>query len=156
MDEKIVQEILQALFASLERVETQSSALLQFVKDKGIASDEELAPYLERAGNASGVRWLAARVRIEHLIAGAMKAAEEGSKKEPSKATESNAVADGTPRKTGEKQETQESEGRQRAAEAGNAEADGVTEKNQNQQNQKRENEGDSNDKKNEVKKNAA
>ncbi|MFZ0318092.1 MAG: hypothetical protein WAL56_03125 [Candidatus Sulfotelmatobacter sp.] len=82
MDEKIVQEILHELFTSLEAVETQSSALLQFVKDKGIATDDELAPYLERAGNASGVRWLAARVRIEHLIAGAMKAAETGAKKE--------------------------------------------------------------------------
>ncbi|MGA2413179.1 MAG: hypothetical protein ABSF59_01960 [Candidatus Sulfotelmatobacter sp.] len=84
MDESMVQEILHELFSSFERMETQSSAILQFIKDKGIANDDELAPYLERAGNASGVRWLAARVRIDHLISGAMKAEEEKSRQEKS------------------------------------------------------------------------
>ena len=84
MDESLVQEILHELFSSFERLETQSSAILQFLKDKGIATDEDLAPYLERAGNASGVRWLAARVRIDHLISGAMKAEEEQSKQQKS------------------------------------------------------------------------
>jgi hypothetical protein len=82
MDEKIVQEILREVFASLEAVETKSAALLQFMKDKGIAKPEELEPYMEQAGNASSVRWLAARVRIEHLIAGAMKSSEQEAKKE--------------------------------------------------------------------------
>lgn len=84
MDEGVVQEILHELFSSFERMETQSSAILQFMKDKGIATDEELAPYLESAGNASGVRWLAARVRIDYLISGAMKAEEEKSEQEKS------------------------------------------------------------------------
>jgi hypothetical protein len=84
MDESVVQEILHELFSSFERLETQSSAILQFMKDKGIATDHELAPYLERAGNASGVRWLAARVRIDHLISGAIKAEEEKSKQQKS------------------------------------------------------------------------
>lgn len=92
MDEKIVQEILDELFSSLEALETQSAAVLQFLKDKGIANGDELAPYLEQAGNASSVRWLAARVRIEHLLAGAMKSAEdtraEDSRKESPKVTE--------------------------------------------------------------------
>ncbi len=80
MDENVVQEILHELFTSFERLDTQSSAILQFLKDKGIATDEDFAPYLERAGNASGVRWLAARVRIDHLTSGAFKAEEEKSK----------------------------------------------------------------------------
>src|ERR1017187_8909308 len=78
MDEKIVHEILDELFSSLEALETQSSGVLQFLKDKGIAPEKELAPYLEQAGNASSVRWLAARVRIDYLLSSAMKAPEIG------------------------------------------------------------------------------
>jgi hypothetical protein len=76
MDETIAQEILHELFSSLEALETRSAALLQFAKDKGWASDQELAPYLEQAGNASNVRWRAARVRIDHLLSSAFQAAD--------------------------------------------------------------------------------
>jgi hypothetical protein len=94
MDEKIVQEILHELFSSLETLDTRSSALLQFMKEKGIAKEEEFAPYLERAGNASSVRWLGARVRIEHLLAGAMKAAEKDEKEKDGKKEAPNATSD--------------------------------------------------------------
>lgn len=70
MDSKIVDEIMEELSSTLERVETQSSAILEFMKAKGIAKDEELAPYLERAAAASSVRWRAVRVRVEYLLAG--------------------------------------------------------------------------------------
>jgi hypothetical protein len=89
MDENnIVQEILHDLFSSMEALETQNTAILQFLKDKGIATDEELAPHLEQAGNASSVRWRGARVRADYLFASAVKAAEQAAEKESTKHAE--------------------------------------------------------------------
>jgi chemotaxis protein histidine kinase CheA len=63
-----IEEILDELFSLLETLETQSLALTQFLKDQGIATDEKLAPYLDRAGNASSVKWRAARARMQYLL----------------------------------------------------------------------------------------
>jgi hypothetical protein len=83
MNENIMQEIVHELFSSLEALETQSAAILQFLKDKGVVDKQELAPYLEQAGNASSVRWRAARVRIDYLISSAKEAAEREATNEP-------------------------------------------------------------------------
>jgi hypothetical protein len=88
MDERIVQEILDELFASLEALDTQSTAILQFLKDKGIANEEELATHLEQAGKRSSVRWLAVRVRLNYLLSPAIKVPEQDAKKESPKPTE--------------------------------------------------------------------
>jgi len=50
MDDKVAQLILDELFSSLEVLETQTAAVLQFLKEKAGSSDEQLAPYLEQAG----------------------------------------------------------------------------------------------------------
>jgi hypothetical protein len=68
MNTEATKEVLNELFSHLERLETQSEAILQFLKEKKRVTDKQLAPYLERAGKASNVRWRAARVRIEHLL----------------------------------------------------------------------------------------
>src|SRR5438874_10418034 len=84
MDENnnnFVQEIFHDLFSSMETLETQNTAVLQFLKDKGIATDEELASHLEQAGDASSVRWRGVRVRADYLFASAVKAAERESTK---------------------------------------------------------------------------
>jgi hypothetical protein len=63
-----LKEVLNELFTLLEAQETSSAAVLQLLKDEGIASDEKLATYLDRAGNASNVKWRAARMRMEYLL----------------------------------------------------------------------------------------
>jgi hypothetical protein len=157
MDQNIVQEILHQLFASLEALDTQTSAIRQFLKDKGIATEQELAPYLEQAGNASGVRWLAVRVRIDHLLSSAMKPVEQDAKDakkdsaqsaENKNEKEANAAADKTAEKKPEKQLGKEPEKESATKDAigmrqvhtdGRSEADqtGVgAEKNNNQENE--------------------
>ena len=69
MSDNPAEQVLSDLFGYLELLETQSGALLQFLKDQKIASDEQLAPYMEQSANASSVKWRAARVRMQHLFA---------------------------------------------------------------------------------------
>jgi|ERR1700693_2333092 len=88
-----MKEILNELFSLLESLETQSLALTQFLKDQGIATDEKLVPYLDRAGNASSVKWRAARARMQYLLSPVPKQSsdkedkEKDTNKEPEKPT---------------------------------------------------------------------
>jgi hypothetical protein len=139
MDENVVREMFHELFTSLEALETQSSAITQFLKDKGITNQEELAPYLERAGNASNVRWLAARVRMDHLLSSAMKGAEQEAKKEPPKAAENSQEANAANDRSDAKQNKKDPEGTEQAAANSKAQEEkggGTAEKNQNQEGQ--------------------
>lgn len=63
-----VKQVLDELFSLLEAMETQSSAILLFLKDQKISTDEKLAPYLAQASNGASVKWRAARVRMEYLF----------------------------------------------------------------------------------------
>jgi hypothetical protein len=76
MNVDLAQELLNELGTSLEDLETQQAALFQFLKDRGVVTEDQLAPYLNQAGKASNVRWRAARVRLERLIS-AEKVSEE-------------------------------------------------------------------------------
>jgi hypothetical protein len=84
-----IKEVLGELFGLLEAQETNSAAILQFLKDAGLATDEKLAPYLEQAGNASSVKWRAARMRMEFLLSPVQKpTAEPEAKAEKEKSKE--------------------------------------------------------------------
>ncbi len=75
-----IKEILDELFSLLESLETQSLAITQFLKDQGIATDEKLAPFLDRAGNASSVKWRAARARMQYLLSPVAKKTDDQAK----------------------------------------------------------------------------
>jgi len=68
MIDELAQKIMDEIFPHLETIETRSAAILDLLKDRGIATEQELAPYLEQAGRASNVRWLTTRLRIEHVL----------------------------------------------------------------------------------------
>lgn len=78
----VVDQLMDEMIPSLEALETQNAAILEFLKDKNIATDEKLAPYLERAGNASNVRWRATRLRITSMLSSAMRSDEQSAKPE--------------------------------------------------------------------------
>jgi hypothetical protein len=78
MDATVMQEIFHEFISSLEALDAHTSAISEFLRDKNIVNPEELAPYLERAANASSVRWLAARVRIDYLFSSSLKQTGEG------------------------------------------------------------------------------
>ena len=75
-----LKEVLSELFALLETQETNSTAVLQLLKDQGIASDEKLSTYLDQAGRASNVKWRAARMRMEYLLTAVQKETEDKDK----------------------------------------------------------------------------
>ncbi len=87
MEPSVIEHILDELLPSFEELETQSGAILQFLKDKGIATDEGLAPYVEQARSASAVRWRAARLRINRVLTPAFKMAEKTAEEERSEST---------------------------------------------------------------------
>jgi hypothetical protein len=97
-----IKEVLDDLFTLLETLETQNIAVLQFLKDQGIATEETFAPYLERAGAASSVKWRAARARMTFLLAPAQKKSPEPEKEtknkeaEPKEAKTTNVKAEDT------------------------------------------------------------
>ncbi|HKV91460.1 MAG TPA: hypothetical protein VJW20_02810 [Candidatus Angelobacter sp.] len=88
MDSQSIKEVFKELYSHLERLETQNTAILLFLKGKNRVTDKQLAPYLEQAGNASNVRWRAERVRMEYLLAQTPDAteADEESEKESTSA----------------------------------------------------------------------
>jgi hypothetical protein len=86
MNVDLAQELLNELGSSLENLQTQQAALLQFVKDDGIVTDDQLAPYLEQAAKVSEVRWRAARIRLGPLISKERQREEQLAEKEQHKA----------------------------------------------------------------------
>jgi hypothetical protein len=124
-----IKEILDELFSLLESLETQSLALTQFLKDQGIATEEKLKPYLDRAGNASSVKWRAARARMQYLLSPVPKETKEKEKdknKEPEKSMTEKPSTEKPPAQNSptEQQKPKSSDAAKDAAQDKNANAD--------------------------------
>src|SRR5215471_18434664 len=68
MDADALKKAFNELYPHLESQETQITALLEFLTAKGIITDQEFDPFVEAAGKRSSVKWLAARLRVEHAL----------------------------------------------------------------------------------------
>ena len=124
MNQDNAKEILDELFSSIESVEAQSLGVLQFLKGKGLASDEELAPYLDQAKTSASVRCVAARARIDRLVESAFNdVSQEVAQSTPpgAPANKPDETKDETTKDTSERKQTGVSE------ETENAIADGQT-----------------------------
>jgi hypothetical protein len=100
MELRTAEEILEELLPPLETLEAQSGAILQFLKEKRMATDELLAPFLKQARNASNVCWRAARLRINRLLAPAFETAEKSREiKSAESAVKPESKADTEPKK---------------------------------------------------------
>jgi hypothetical protein len=80
MNPNPLKEVFDELFTLLEVQETQIAAVLQLLKDTKVTTDQKLASYLEQAGNASNVKWRAARLRMEYLLSPVQKELKEKDK----------------------------------------------------------------------------
>jgi hypothetical protein len=105
--DQIIDEILDDLIPTFEKLESRSLAILRFLKDKNIATEKELQPFLDQAANASEVEWRAARLRLRHLFVSAFdalqKAAEDSARKAAGGEAEASGVKDGAEEKAGER-----------------------------------------------------
>jgi hypothetical protein len=95
MDADVARELLNELSSSLEKLETQHAALLQFLKDEGIVTEERLSANLTQAGNSSEVRWRAARVRLESLVSSEERKEEQRAEKEKQPGTKQSPIQNG-------------------------------------------------------------
>jgi len=139
-----MQEMVHELFSSLEALETQSAAILQFLKDKGVVDKQELAPYLEQAGNASSVRWRAARVRIDYLISSTAEAEERDKKESPKPKEDSQEPSSASGQKTGTSQGEKKGQDKRQASgpQVEGSDAGPSTNKSQDQPGKENQNEG--------------
>ena len=103
-----IKEILDELFSLLETLETQSLALTQFLKDQGMATDEKLAPYLDRAGNASSVKWRGARARMQYLLSPVAKKTDDEVKDKNKESEQPQAEKQATEKQPTEKPSTEQ------------------------------------------------
>ena len=116
VDEGQLQAILSELFGLFETMETSNLAALRALTEKKIVSEDELKRLLDEAGNASSVKWRAARVRMEYLLTPVEKKKEEAGKRD---APNDKSKAEGSKPQSEEKKEEVKSQSREEPIEAG-------------------------------------
>ena len=127
MNTDVAQQVLDELIPIFETLETQSAAILRFLREKGIATEQDLAPYLEQAGDASSVKWRAARLRLGRLLSLTEKAANPASdeRKRLEDASDESGTTTPVKHEQRETQDEQQAESEQGELHGGAAEREG-------------------------------
>jgi len=68
MSDSPAEQVFEEILPYLETLDAQIGGIVQLLKDKGITTNEEFAQYVQRADQASNVRELGLRVRMEYLF----------------------------------------------------------------------------------------
>ncbi|HEY2819650.1 MAG TPA: hypothetical protein VGJ06_01310 [Candidatus Acidoferrum sp.] len=105
-DKNPIAEIFDEMFTLLEDLETRSVATLDYLQGQQGVTDENLAPYLDRAAAASEVRWRAARARMEHLLAPKPQSSTEAANDAKGKDEKPKAASQDQPQAKGNKPES--------------------------------------------------
>lgn len=68
MDEKLIDEILDAVLPPIEAAESQTNALIQLLRERGILTDDDFHRFQEQAENASEIKSRAMRLRLKRIF----------------------------------------------------------------------------------------
>jgi len=68
VDEKLIDEILDAVLPPIEAAESQTAAVIQLLRERGILNDDDFARFQEQAENASEIRSRAMRLRLKRIL----------------------------------------------------------------------------------------
>jgi hypothetical protein len=81
VDENVIDELLDALLSPLEAAEARSLALLQALMQARVLTEEQLAPFLKQAENASEIKARGLRIRLKRILSDVARDAERAKKK---------------------------------------------------------------------------
>lgn len=82
MDEKLTDELIEAILSPLEAAEARSLALVRALTETGTISEEKLKPFLEQAESASEIKARGLRIRLKRVLADVVRQAEKAKKEE--------------------------------------------------------------------------
>jgi hypothetical protein len=76
MDEKLTDELIEAILSPLEAAEARSLALVRALTESGLLREQQLQPFLDQADSASEIKGRGLRIRLKRVIGDIVKQAE--------------------------------------------------------------------------------
>ena len=70
------EQVFEEMLPYLETLDAQIGGIIRLLKDKGIATSEEIAKYSLKGDDAANVKERGMRARVEHLFSSAVKRTE--------------------------------------------------------------------------------